>query len=126
MPLEGGAQDVTGLTGIRMWVRADQSRELRFEMDSPFASAANGWMREGWFVDVTEEATQVEVLFEDADIPFWGYDQGNERNAELQEILGAVMAILFSPRCVGQDTSGFLPEGTTDDGFVEIDNFEFF
>jgi hypothetical protein len=83
-------------------------------------------MREGWFIDVTEEATQVEVLFEEADIPWWGYDQGQERNAELQEVLGAVLAVLFSPRCLGQDTAGFLPEGTTDQGFIEVDNFEFF
>ena len=68
----------------------------------------------------------LEVYFEDADIPYWGYNQGQEPMTELQNVLGEVKALLFAPQCVGKDNKGFLPEGTTDDGFVELDNIEFF
>lgn len=126
VPLKGGAKDVTELTGIRMWVRADENRDLRLELDNPYASSVNGWLREGWYIPATTLPAQVEVLFQDADIPAWAYDQGLAPVADLSDILTQIKGLLFSPQCLGRTDDGFLPEDTTDEGFIEIDDIEFF
>jgi hypothetical protein len=126
VPLKGGVYDVTELTGIRLMVRSDQSRGLRLELDNTYASSVNNWLREGWDITASDEATSVEILFEDAAIPGWAVDQGLEPVTTLDKVLGAVKGLLFSPQCLGRDAAGFLGEDAVDPGFVEIDDIEFF
>ncbi len=47
-------------------------------------------------------------------------------NDSLPEILATMSGLYFQPQCVGQDISGFLPEGSKDTGYVDIDDLEFF
>ena len=124
--LKGGARDVSTFSGIRMWIRADRKRDLRIELDSTYTSAVNGWLREGWFVSLTETPTQIEVLFKDAAFPSWAAAQGIKPMAALPDILTGVKGILFSPQCVGRGADGFLPKDTKDVGFIEVDDIELF
>jgi spore coat protein H len=126
VPLSSGANDLSSLTGIRLWVRGDQERTLRLNIDGPYATEATDWLRYGWDVPVTEEATQVEVLFADAALADWAVDEGLDAGTELPEVLTQGTGLVFEPQCLGLDDSGYLPEGTTDVGFLEVDDIEFF
>jgi hypothetical protein len=126
VPLASGVDDLTGLTGIRMWVRADRARSLRFDIDSPNATAASEGIRFGWDVPLTTEAAQVEVLFADAAMPQWAFDQGRAPADALADILATTTGLAFFPQCTGVGPTGLLPEGTTDPGFFEVDDIEFF
>jgi len=120
--LATGALDVRDLEGIRMKVRADSERRLRFEVESPSHSAPEEGIRFGWYVPVTTEPATVEVRFAEAAIPTWAADPGDE----LDTILGNVTGLTFHPLCTGQEPGGQLPEGTSDPGFVAIDDLLFF
>jgi hypothetical protein len=125
--LAEGEVDVRGLTGIRMWVRADQPRVLRFDLDSPEESAAEEGIRLGWDVPITAEPTQIEVRFADAAVPTWAVDQGRDPGDDPQAILASVTGLAFHPQCAGRSgLTGQLPEGTTDPGFFAFDELEFF
>ncbi|MBN2194638.1 MAG: CotH kinase family protein [Polyangiaceae bacterium] len=125
-PLAEGLVDVRSMTGIRMWVRADQPRILRFDLDSPEESAAVEGIRLGWEVPLTSEPTQVEVRFADARVPDWAIDQGRDPGDDPQAILANVSGLAFHPMCVNRGSTGFLPEGETDAGFFAVDDLEFF
>ena len=125
--LAAGEVDVRGLTGIRMWVRADQPRVLRFDLDSPEESAAEEGIRLGWDVPLTAEPTQIEVRFADAAVPGWAIDQGRDPGDDPQAILASVTGLAFHPQCAGRSgLTGQLPEGETDSGFFAFDELEFF
>jgi hypothetical protein len=109
-----------------MWVRADRARSLRFDIDSPNATAASEGIRFGWDVPLTTEAAQVEVLFADAAMPQWAFDQGRAPADALADILATTTGLAFFPQCTGVGPTGLLPEGTTDPGFFEVDDIEFF
>jgi len=126
IPLASGQYDVRALTGIRLWLRADQPRTLRIDLDSPASSLANEGIRIGWDVAVSEEARAVEVAFDDARVPAWVVDQGRDPGDDPSAILRTLTGLHFAPQCVGRDASGQLPEGETDRGFVAIDDIEFF
>jgi hypothetical protein len=95
-------------------------------VDSPESSGANEGIRFGWNVSLTDQASQIEVLFADAALQDWVTTEGRDPGDDLQDILAAATALVFEPQCVGRDTAGQLPDGTTDAGFVEIDDIEFF
>ena len=123
IPVESGSFDARGLTGLRMWVRADRPRNLRFDLDSPLSSRALDGIRLGWDVPVTEQAVQVEVLLSALAIPVWATPEPAD---DPQEILRTLSALVFHPECAGRDASGQLGQGVTDAGFLEIDQIEFF
>ena len=88
--------------------------------------AADEGIRFGWDVQLTEEATEVEVRFAQAAIPDWAVTQGRAPDDELQDILTTATGLSFRPQRVGRDGAGYLPEGTTDPGFFDVDEIEFF
>jgi hypothetical protein len=126
IPLAGGITDVRELTGIRMWVRADSPRGLRFNIDSNESSGASEGIRFGWDLSVTETATQVEVLFADAALADWVIDQGRDPGDPIEDILATLNAVVVQPECVGVGITGLLGDGVSDAGFVVIDDLEFF
>jgi hypothetical protein len=77
-------------------------------------------------VPLTDAATQVELLFADAGLAAWQIDQGVDPGYTLDEGVASARGVVFEPQCVGRDTSGMLAEGTTDAGFVQIDDIEIF
>jgi spore coat protein CotH len=123
VPMTNSPHDVSSLTGIRLQLRADQSRELRLELDSTYTTASDDWLRRGWGVAVSDVITEVEVRFEDAVLTSWGTDPAST----LEEVLSSVIGINFFLIGSGIDEeTGFLPDGTTDVGFLEVDDVEFF
>ncbi|MFO7178164.1 MAG: CotH kinase family protein [Pseudomonadota bacterium] len=126
VPLSTGAHDVRSLTGLRLWVRSDQTRTLRLDLDSPESSERDAGIRIGWDIVVTEEAREVEVSFSNARVADWVTAEGRDPGDDPNDILRTVSGLFFAPQCVGRGDSGQLPEGTSDSGFVAIDDIEFF
>lgn len=125
IPVAGGTFDARGLTGVRMWLRADGPRTLRFDLDSPESSRASGGIRSGWEVAVSDQPRLVELLFQDAAIPSWAVADGP--NDDLQNVLRTLSGLVFFPNCAGRDLStGQLGEGVTDPGFLQVDQIELF
>jgi hypothetical protein len=126
IPLTLAPYDLTSYAGIRMRVRADQERILRFDLYGPESSARDQGITYGWEIPVSTEPTEVELLFEDAALPAWAIAQGRDPGDDFADVLATVASIAFHPMCVGRASDGFLPEGTTDLGFLAVDEIEFF
>ena len=122
IPLASAPRDLTGLTGIRMKVRSDEPRILRLDIDSPKNTAANQGVEFGWEVQLGVTATTVTVSFANAEVPSWATDPGDS----LADVLQSATALMFRPECNHVDGTGHLPVGVTDNGWVDIDDIEFF
>ena len=122
IPLAAPPQDVTSLTGIRLKVRSNQARTLRFDLISPNNTAANLGIQVGWDLPVTTTTSELTVQFANAKIPIWATDPGDK----LSDILQTVTGLAFQPICDNRDSSGQLPDGATDNGWVDIDDIAFF
>ncbi len=116
VPLAGGINDLSAYSGIRLWMRGDEEREFRIEFDSHHTSEETGWIRAGWDFTVPAEASDIELRFEDAEAPWWAESSGWELSVPVSEIQAAVNGIIFRPE---NGING-------DEGFVDIDNIEFF
>lgn len=126
IPLVQGMADVSKMTGIRLWAKSDQERALRLDLTSPANSAEDSGIRKGWDVEVGPEASEIEVVFSEAETPDWARNEGLDPKDPLSDVLRSVTGISFQPECLGMDLSGFLGKGITDKGFLEIDAIEFF
>jgi spore coat protein CotH len=122
IPMDNPPTDFTGWKGLRLTMRAnDEARQLRLEMVSPRNSAAEKGIQMGWDLEVGKTSKTFEVLFADAVVPSWATDPGDP----LSDILKTVVGLMFNPQCQGRDSSGQLPEGTRDVGWIDIDDIEF-
>jgi spore coat protein H len=126
VPLAAGLEDLSSVTGIRLVAKADRSRNLRLDLESPANSYSSEGIRRGWDVTVGTEPTEVEVLLADAEVQDWAVDQGRDPGDALEDVLSSVTGLAFHPECQDRDLSGFLPEGTTDVGHLQVDMIEFF
>jgi hypothetical protein len=124
--LEGGTADVRPFTGVRFRAKADRARTLRVNVESPKQTAQDAGVMFGWDVPLGPTAASVEVQFANASVQSWAVDQGLDPHDDLDAVLATVTALAFNVSCVGLDASGFLPQGTTDEGAVELDDLEFF
>jgi hypothetical protein len=122
VPLDKIPTDVTKLTGIRMTARSNVARTLRLDINSPRNPDDMKGVRRGWDIPLEAAAKLVEVRFAEAKTESWG----GVVNDSLPEVLATMAGLYFQPQCAGRNTSGFLSEGTTDTGFVDIDDLEFF
>ncbi len=122
IPFRGGYQDVSRLAGIRMKVRADKGRTLRLNLTSPNETALMSGVAFGWDIPVTSDVKDVEVLFEDTKFPTWAARPDDA----LEDTLSTLGGLSYQPSCSGVGSNGFLPKGTRDVGFFEIDDIEFF
>jgi spore coat protein H len=122
IPFADGLKDLNTLTGIRFNARTNQDRILRFDLISPNDTLNNDGVHFGWDLALTTAVQPFEVLFANARIPSWAKDPGDK----LTDILATSASISYQPQCNGRGSSGQLPEGTTDNGWVDIDDIEFF
>lgn len=122
IPLASAPVDLSGMHGVRFKVRSNTSRAFRLDLDSPNNSRANDGVKMGWDLSVTTEAAELSVSFADAKTPAWAADPGDS----LASVLASVTALSFKPECANRDASGQLPAGATDDGWVDLDDVEFF
>jgi hypothetical protein len=126
VPLSGGTNDLSPLTGVRMMARADQTRTLRLNIDGSHASAANDHARYGWDVALTDQPTPIELLFAEAALSPWRIEQEIDPGYTRADALTVASGFTIEPQCVGCAPSGMLPDGTTDEGFVQLDDIELF
>lgn len=126
IPFTSGSRDLRSMSGIRFQVRADQSRMLRLDLESPAQTATNKGVRFGWNVSVGPSPTQVEVRFALAAVPSWAVDQGIDPKDPWSAVESSVTGLTFFPQCVGTGSTGFLPANTTDPGYLQVDAIEFF
>ena len=122
IPLANAPRDLTTFTGIRLKIRSNQARTVRFDINSPNNSAADQGVNLGWDLAVTTTSSTLTVLFANASVPIWATDPGDSHTLILQTANG----LTFQPICNSRDGSGFLPAGVTDDGWVDIDDIEFY
>jgi hypothetical protein len=122
MPFASAPRDLRAFTGIRMKVRSDERRILRVDIDSPKNSKADQGIAVGWNVQADGTAQTVTVSLADARVPSWAVDPGDSLTAIQQ----TASALIFRPQCNHVDGTGHLPAGTTDNGWVDIDDIEFF
>ncbi len=122
VPLRGGAQDLRQKTGVRLLVRTDKPRSLRIDIESADYVASNEGIKFGWDVLIGTEPQRIEVRFDGAAIPSWAEATGDER----ERILSRASGLAFQPSCAGRDAGGYLPEDSTDQGFFQLDQVEFF
>jgi spore coat protein H len=124
LPLEEEFTDVSGLNGMKMSLRADQSRSIRLFLVGKAATdigyTGTGW---GWDVVVGPEAATLKVKFSQATFTEWAQ---SEPPQSLQEVLAGMSGIMFWPMCEGYNSGGFLPQGQVDSGFIDIDDVSFF
>jgi spore coat protein H len=122
VPMDKIPTNATVFTGIRFIARSNVARTLRLDIDSPKNPDYMKGVRRGWDIRLDATAKTIEVLFADAKTPGWG----GAVNDSLPEVLATMAGLYFQPQCVGRDVAGFLPEGTTDTGYVDVDDLEFF
>jgi len=122
IPLTNAPQDVTKLTGIRLKVRSDQARTVRLDINSPHNSEADQGINKGWDLSVTTASSTLTVLFANARVPSWATDPGDS----LTQVLQTVAGLTLQPICNSRDGGGQLPAGVTDNGWVELDDIEFY
>jgi spore coat protein H len=122
IPLLDGPRDLSLLSGIRFKARSNVARVLRFDLVSPNDTGMLEGIHFGWDLSLTTEASPFEVLLANARIPTWAKDPGDQ----LAAILTNISSISYQPQCAGRTGTGQLPEGTTDNGWVELDDIEFF
>jgi hypothetical protein len=126
VPLTEGSIDARPLTGIRLRVRSDRQRNLRLEVESPAQTRAELGIRQGWDVAAGPTPQQVEVTFAAAAVPSWSISQGTDPHDSLDAVLSKIRGLVFHPYCLGRSSSGFLPAGTSDRGWVQLDDVEFY
>jgi hypothetical protein len=122
IPLADGPEDLNALSGIRFKARSNEARILRFDLISPNDTLSNDGVHFGWDLSLTTEAQPFEVLFASAAIPSWAADPGDQ----LTDILATTASISYQPQCNGRDVSGQLTAGITDNGWIDVDDIEFF
>lgn len=122
VPLSSAPTDLTARTGIRFKARSSAARVLRLELESPVQSRASEGIKVGWELPVGPGTSEHTVTFAAAKIPSWATDPGDDLTA----IVRTVAAVSFLPQCANRDASGQLASGTTDSGFVDIDDVEIF
>ena len=122
IPLVDAPKDLTALTGIRLMIRSNQARTVRFDINSPYNSQANAGVNKGWDLSVTTASSTLTVQFANARVPSWATDPGDS----LTQVLRTANALTFQPICNSRDASGQLPAGVTDNGWVDIDDLEFY
>jgi spore coat protein H len=117
----------SGVTEIHFKARSNANRQLRVDIESPNNPETNQGVCLGWDVNITTEAREYACALAAAEIPSWRLSQTplppptTDRNAVFNYMTGLV----FRPQANGRTASGLFPTGTTDQGFVEIDDVEF-
>ncbi|MGC4065227.1 MAG: hypothetical protein QM784_11385 [Polyangiaceae bacterium] len=122
MPVLPKGKDISSLTGIRFKVRSNVARDLRVDLDSPYNSKAIEGIKKGWLVPITATTSTISVLLADATVPTWATNPKDD----LQKVLKTIAGVTFMPQCVGRNGAGQLPDGIKDNGWVDIDDVEFY
>jgi hypothetical protein len=122
VPLSTAPWDATARTGLRFKARSNVARLFRVELESPAQSHASEGIKVGWDVSVGPDVSEQTVTFAAARVPSWATDPGDDLSAILRTLAG----VSFLPQCANRGGSGQLPSGTSDSGYVDLDDLELF
>lgn len=121
-----GTQDISQYQGIRLKIRSDKNRVVRLELNGPAQTAANQGIRLGWTLNVGSDAQDVDVKLLDAGYEPWVAEQNKDPKVPLSAVLTAANGIQLFPQCANRGSTGFMPDGYTDEGYLEVDSLEFY
>jgi spore coat protein H len=119
----GGSHDLSTATGLRMLVKSDKPRRVRVQVVSPAQPSANKGIRFGWYVQATATPQMVDLPFATAALPEW---VAAGLPDQLAPVLAGATGIDLQPLCTGQNSSGYLPDGKTDSGALQVDAVEIY
>ena len=114
-----------GITEIHFMARADQSRGLRVDINSPNESQYNQGICLGWDISLTTTPTAYVVKLANAAIPSWAATRANPPNDDPSKVFSTVQGLVLRAQTVGVGSTGFFGVGMSDTGYVQIDNIEF-
>ncbi len=106
------------MSKLSLTVACDQERTVRVDLESGRYGAGDEGLRFGWDLSCAKDAETIELLFDDLAIPTWA----SGTNDDLADILRGVTAILLRPLPEGLLGSGYLPPGSTDPGWLQVDD----
>jgi hypothetical protein len=115
------AGDLSTVRQVRLKIRADSTRTIWLGLDSPKYVGAGTSGRFGWSLPATATATTLTLDVARMALPSWGKPQGDVPAT----ILASVGGLVFSLPAKGLDAGGLLPAGTSDNGWIELDEIEF-
>lgn len=121
IPMATIPSNVAALTGIKLKIRSNAARKVRLDIISPYNSQADTGANAGWDLDAGKTSSAITVLFADAAVPSWADDPGDD----LVKILKNVTALSIQPTC-NACSSGQIAATAKDDGWVDVDDIEFF
>ncbi len=122
LTFQGGPIDLTERTGVRLTLRTDTPRTVRLDLEGLLYEAGVEGIKFGWEIPASDAPLTVELPFAEATLPVWA----RATLDELPKILKRVDGLAFQPMCNGRDGSGLLLDGTSDDGFLELDAIELY
>lgn len=122
VPFDSTPKNLGTYTGIRMKMRSNVARTVRINFMSPNNPRNSEGVAIGWDVDVTATAATYTVNFATAETQSWAGPVADDHAL----IFKTGSGIQWMPQCNGRGTAGQLPAGTTDTGWVDIDDVEFF
>jgi hypothetical protein len=128
VPMFPSPTDVRALMGIKIKTRSSIARTLRLSLISPHNSKTTEGIDVGWDLPTTTSATEHTVKFANAAVQSW-VTADRDPHDDLQKILQTITNLSFQPSCVIPNSStapGQLPDGYTDDGWIDIDDITFF
>jgi hypothetical protein len=117
----GGPHDLSTKTGLRMLIKTDKPRRVRIQVVSPAQPSASKGIRFGWYVQATATPQMVELPFAAAALPEWAATNLPDK---LAPVLAGATGIDLQALCTGQGSTGYLPDGKTDSGALQIDAVE--
>lgn len=118
----GVPNDLRGKGKIQFTARSDTARILRLDIASARYANAYSGVFFGWDVVLGPEAKDYTLNFADLALPGWG----SPIRETLEDILPVANGLQCSPSIIGRGGStGLLPPGVEDTGFIQIDEIRF-
>jgi spore coat protein H len=115
------ATDLRGRQSLRLLVRSSAPRLLKIALDSAAYSDVGESGRASW--DVELDGTVQELVLDLHNASFSA--GGGLVHETLDDVLESVTALLFEPSAKGRNEDGYLGDGITDSGSLQLDQIEF-
>ncbi len=94
---------VDNIVGVRYKVVSDKKRSIWTSIGSNAYSSGDGSCRYGWFTEIGDTVSTIELYFKDSSFPFWIQKPPKDK---VRDILKKVINISFSPRVAGCQENG--------------------
>ncbi len=111
------ASDLSDRQSLRLLVRSDTPRSLNIALDSDAYSDVGASGRASWDVELDGSLQEIVLDLQDA-----SFSAGGDLVPEtLDDVLASVTALFFEPSAEGRSEEGYLGDGVSDSGNIQID-----